>query len=60
MRPPFSFVPYPAARPRIPGAGGLHTRRIVAIVFGMTAFSRLSLLLAGAPLRALASARLPR
>ncbi|CAG9244572.1 conserved hypothetical protein [Burkholderia diffusa] len=48
------------ARPGIPGAVRLRTQRNAAIVFGMTAFSRLSLLLAGAPLRALALARLPR
>ncbi|CAG9264953.1 hypothetical protein BCEP4_330043 [Burkholderia cepacia] len=53
----------PPVRPGLPetrGAVRLRTQRNVAIVFGMTAFPRLSLLLAGAPLRAPASARLPR
>ncbi|ARF85533.1 hypothetical protein I35_2279 [Burkholderia cenocepacia H111] len=49
----------PGAR-RSPGAVRLRGQPNVAIVFGMTAFPRLSLLLAGAPLRAPALARLPR
>ncbi|CAM2183598.1 hypothetical protein BLAT2472_70045 [Burkholderia latens] len=58
--PPFSFAPFSHPRPVPPGVVRLRPRRNVAIVFGMTAFPRLSLLLAGAPLRALALARLPR
>ncbi|OMG74058.1 hypothetical protein BW685_08575 [Burkholderia ubonensis] len=45
---------------RASGVVRLRGLRNAAIVVGMTAFSRLSLLLAGAPLRALALARLPR
>ncbi|ARL51573.1 hypothetical protein BOC51_17735 [Burkholderia pseudomallei] len=60
-RPPF-FLPARRAARR---SGPRESRRLraagnAAIFVGMTAFSRPFLLLAGAPLRALALARLPR